>query len=344
MTGKTTSILLIYTGGTIGMVNHPETGALQPVDFKAISNQVPELKRFGYTLHAIAFDPPLDSSNVNPEVWLKIADIIKKNYSRYDGFVVLHGTDTMAFSASALSFILENLSKPVIFTGSQLPIGTLRTDGKENLISAIEIAAAKIDGKALIPEVCIYFENALFRGNRTTKYNAEHFNAFTSENYPPLAETGVYIKYNTAAIMKPDGRKKLNIQIKLDPRIVILKLFPGINRTVVEAMLNIPGTKAVVLETFGSGNAPSDKWFTSCIKAAVKRGLLVLNITQCHGGSVEMEKYETGMELLKAGVVSGYDMTTEAAIAKLMYLFGKDYSLAEVKKHLKRSLRGEITL
>ncbi|MFN8208442.1 MAG: type I asparaginase [Bacteroidales bacterium] len=338
------SILIIYTGGTIGMVKDPETGSLLPVDFAQISSQVPELKRFGYQLKAITYDPPIDSSNMSPEIWVGLAGLIEEYYRSYDGFVILHGTDTMAYSASALSFIMENLDKPVIFTGSQLPIGTLRTDGKENLITAIEIAAARENGLPLVPEVCIYFENALFRGNRTHKNNAENFNAFTSDNYPVLAEAGVTIRYNHDRIRRPAENASLKVQRQFSAEIAILKIFPGISAPVVEHILAIPTVKAVILETFGSGNAPNVPWFLQALKKAVDRGLVIMNVTQCDAGSVEMDRYETGVELGRLGVVSGYDSTTEAAVTKLMYLFGKYGDPDLVKKFLNISLVGEITV
>ncbi|MEA2105380.1 MAG: type I asparaginase [Bacteroidota bacterium] len=338
------SILIIYTGGTIGMVNNPETGVLSPFDFNQILIEVPELKRFGYTINTISFTTLIDSSDLNPEVWVKLAEIIKDNYDKYNGFVVLHGTDTMAYSASALSFMLENLDKPVIFTGSQLPIGTLRTDGKENLISAVEIAAAEQNGQPLVPEVSVYFENKLLRGNRTTKYSAEHFNAFESPNYPHLANAGIKIKYNYAVIHYPVVKKELIVHTSLDTNITILKIFPGISRSVLHTILNIKDVKAIVMETYGAGNAPTDKWFLTEIGDAIKKGKLIVNVTQCYAGSVDMSKYETGNELQKLGIISGYDITTEAVVAKLMFLLGKQLTNEQVKQKLNLSISGEISV
>jgi L-asparaginase len=339
-----TSILIIYTGGTIGMVNDPETGTLSPFNFEQIEQIVPSLKRFGFNLVTISFEKPIDSSDINPEIWIKLAEIIKENQNKFHGFVILHGTDTMSYSASALSFMLENLNKPVIFTGSQLPIGTLRTDGKENLISSIEIAAAYKNDKPLVPEVCIYFENKLYRGNRTRKYNADHFAAFESPNYPALADAGIHIVYHHEAIHYPTQNKLINIHTKLDTNIAILKIFPGISETVVSAILNAKNLKAVVLETYGSGNAPSADWFIHQIEKAINKGILVLNITQCNAGKVEMGLYETSTRLAKIGVVNGFDMTTEAAVTKLMFLLGQELKSDDMKQYLQTSIAGEMTI
>lgn len=338
------SILLIYTGGTIGMIENPETGILEAFNFKSLQENVPELKKLGYSVATIQFEPPLDSAEMGPDSWAKLVGIIADNYNKYDGFVILHGTDTMSFTASALSFMLENLSKPVILTGSQLPIGMLRTDGKENLITAIEIAAAKENGAPVVPEVCIFFENHLMRGNRTTKINADHFNAFRSFNYPALARAGIYIKYDTNLVYHPVSRKPLKPHYLFDRNVVILKLFPGISPEVVKSILEIPGLKGVVMETFGSGNAPTYPWFLNMLKEAVAKGIVIVNITQCTAGSVEMHRYETGHKMLEIGVVSGFDSTTESALAKLMFLFGHNLTPDEVKEHMHCSLIGEVTI
>jgi L-asparaginase len=344
MSAEKSSILIIYTGGTIGMVRDAVTGTLRPLPFNHIMDEIPELSKANYIISSHTFKTPFDSANVNPEEWIKMASVIEENYDQYDGFVVLHGTDTMSYSASALSFILENLAKPVIFTGSQLPIGSFRTDAKENLISALEIAAARKDGYPIVPEVCIFFQSKLFRGNRTWKYNAEEFKAFQSYNYPPLAEIGVHIKYNTHLIHIPDPAKKFRIEKNLNTDVAILKLFPGISRKVVEAVFNIDGIRGVVLETYGAGNAPSYSWFIETIKDARKKGIVVLNVTQCAEGSVEMGVYETSLELQKAGVISGRDLTAEAAVTKMMYLFGKKCETYEVMAELNRPIRGELTI
>lgn len=340
---KTTKILLIYTGGTIGMMQDAKTGQLKPFDFKHLTEQIPELNKFDVTLSAVSFEKPIDSSDMRPDVWVDIAKTIEKNYGKHDGFVILHGSDTMSFTASALSFMLGNLGKPVILTGSQLPIGTIRTDGKENVITAIEIAAAKEKGKPIVSEVCIYFEYQLYRGNRTHKYNAEHFQAFQSPNYPILAEAGVSIKYNRAALRKPVV-KKLDVKTRMDTNIAILKMFPGITPNAVEAILNTKDAKAIILETFGSGNATTQDWFIGSLKKAIAKGIIILNITQCNAGKVEQGKYATSAAFNKIGVIGGADLTTEAAVAKLMYVLGNTTSKRDVIKALQSDLRGEMAV
>jgi len=340
---KQKSILIVYTGGTIGMKENPETGALAPFNFNQILDEVPELRKFGFNLDTISFNPLVDSSDITPTFWISLAEIVEQNYQAYDGFVILHGTDTMSFTASALSFMLENLQKPVVLTGSQLPIGKLRTDGKENLISAIEIAAASSNNQPLVPEVTIFFENQLFRGNRTTKHNAEHFNAFRSDNYPPLAQAGISIKYNFASIYYTTKPLPLSVHKKLSTDIAVLKLFPGITPQLVDAVLATPNIKAVILETFGSGNAPTSPWFLERISNAIAKGIVVFNVSQCKAGGVNMEKYENGLKLKNAGVVGGCDITYEAAVAKLMFLIGNGCSGNELKERLAKSISGEIS-
>ena len=342
--GKENSVLLLFTGGTISMSEDPATGALRPIDFARLQEYMPELKQTGVHIKSIPFLPLIDSSDIQPDTWVKLALTIQEHYDEFDGFVVLHGTDTMAHTASALSFMLENLSKPVIFTGAQLPIGMMRSDAKENLLTSIEIASAKENGLPIVPEVCIFFEDTLFRGNRTTKKNAEHFNAFNSYNYPPLAKAGVHIKYFRSYIHYPDIDTKLRVRTQIDQNVAVLKLFPGITRSTVHAILNISGIKAVTLESFGAGNAPRLDWFFQELKAASERGIFIINKSQCSTGTVEMGRYETSLNLVNAGVISGYDCTTEAIIAKLMCLLGECSSQAEIRHKLSISLCGEMTL
>ncbi len=338
------NILIIYTGGTIGMKTDPVSGVLSPFRFDRIEEEVPELARFNYRLETVAFDPPIDSSNATPEFWSRIARTIERHYADHDGFVVLHGTDTMAYSASALSFMLHNLAKPVVFTGSQIPIGVIRTDGKENLITAIEIAAERTaDDRPMVPEVCVYFQDKLLRGNRTRKHNAEQFNAFASDNYPPLAEAGVHIHYHPEHIIRPDENRPFSVSSGLDTRVSVIRIFPGMDAGLFGAQLSIPGLRAVVLESYGSGNAPTAPWFIEALQGAIERGMIVLNVSQCPVGTVEMERYETGVHMQRIGVVSGRDMTTEAALAKLMWLLGENRAPEEILAALKRSIRGEMT-
>lgn len=339
------SILLIYTGGTIGMKEDPSIQALRPFDFSQILEEVPELGKFAYRIDSYTFDPLIDSSDIEPSSWQALASIIEERYDQYDGFVVLHGTDTMAYSASALSFMIEGLTKPVIFTGSQLPIGVPRTDGKENLISAVEIAAAKDqEGNAIVPEVCICFDNVLMRGNRTTKINSDNFRAFRSENYSPLAEAGISIRYNTGLIRKPESWNTRPVFHKsLDTRVSILKIHPGITPQVVRNILCGPESRAVILETYGAGNAPSKEWFLDLIREADRMGKIILNVTQCMAGSVNMDIYATGKFLKQSGVLSGYDSTTESALAKLFFLLGEFQDNGKVKALLETDIRGEIS-
>ncbi len=369
----TPRILLIYTGGTIGMMSDPATGALKPLNFREIESEIPALRRLGVEIDYHEGFPPIDSSDVTPAEWTRLAETLRANYEKYDGFVILHGTDTMAYTASALSFMLENLAKPVVFTGSQIPIGVLRTDGRENLVTAVEIASAATTtaaaaGRSLgvpcvaetsisssppvcaiggvsrriprVPEVSIYFQNRLFRANRTTKWSAEQLNAFTSENYPPLAEVGVAINYNTAAITARPPESPLEITTTLCPEVALVRLFPGISPKNLESTLEIENLRGVVLQTYGAGNTPTSPWFLEALSRAISRGVTILNITQCIAGGVS-PIYESGIRLSGAGVISGGDMTVEAALTKLMYVLGRTTCLETIRADLSRPLRGE---
>ena len=327
------------------MVKNPQTGALAPFNFNQLLDQVPELSGFNFSISTYEFNPPMDSSDIEPKNWAKLAGIIQYNYDTYDGFVVLHGTDTMAYTASALSFMLENLSKPVVLTGSQLPIGELRTDGKENLITSLEIAAEKdTEGRPLVPEVCIYFDNHLYRGNRTTKLSAEHFNAFCSYNYPELAVAGIRLDFHKQFIRKVDYEVPLAVHTKMETDIIVFTIFPGIRQETVETILHGTTAKGIVMRSFGSGNAPRKKWLLDELRRAVDSGKTIMNVSQCPIGIVQMSQYETGIHLLECGVLSGYDATLETAIVKMMYLLGRGYSQHEIRVKLNTSLRGEITV
>ena len=334
-------IALIYTGGTIGMIKNPKTGALSNFNFTELLDKIPELELLDCSIETLSLPQPIDSSDMSVEAWIQTAELIEYQYNKFDGFVVLHGSDTMAYSASALSFMFENLSKPIIFTGSQLPIGDLRTDAKENLITAIQIASLQKNKLPLINEVCLYFEYKLYRANRTTKISAEHFEAFASPNFPPLAESGVFLKVDEHLLL-PKPSKPLQVHKKFDKNILILKIFPSISATFINQILSVENLKGVVLETFGSGNAPTDVAFINALKTAIDKGIFIVNVTQCSGGSVQMGRYETSTQLKNIGVISGKDITTEAAISKLMYLIGQNISVNIFKTVFETPLRGEM--
>ena len=341
---KQANILLLYTGGTIGMIKDFETGALRSFNFDKLLDRIPELSHLDCDIETVTFETPIDSSDMNPKYWIQMAAIIEENYDKFDGFVVLHGSDTMSYSASALSFMLENLAKPIIFTGSQLPIGHLRTDAKENLITSIQIASLQdAQGNPQIKEVGLYFEYKLYRANRTTKINAEHFEAFSSLNYPPLAESGVHLKIFKENLWRPIEGKALKVYKEIDNNIALIKLFPGITSASLEGFLASNTIKAIILETYGAGNAPTEAWFLRFLHKIKEKGIIIVNVTQCSGGKVIMGQYETSVALKNLGIISGKDITTEAAIAKLMYLLGRKIDQSEFKKMFETEIRGEMS-
>ncbi|WP_186754837.1 asparaginase [Echinicola salinicaeni] len=337
------SVLIIYTGGTLGMA-YDEEGSLVPFNFGQILEKIPNLTNMNIAITVISFPEPIDSSNVNMQHWVDMAYIIYENYDTYDGFVVLHGTDTMAYSASMLSFMLKGLSKPVIFTGAQLPISAMRSDARENLMTSLEIAISKANGKPIVPEVCIFFNHMLLRGNRAKKMQSVHFDAFESENYPPLAEAGIVIDFNYAAIKPYKEGVQLKYLNKLDKSVMILKLFPGITAEVMDSCFNTKGLRGVVMETYGSGNSPTEDWFVECIDRAVKKGIIILNVSQCNGGRVIQGRYETSKELKRIGVLSGGDITSEAAICKMMFLLANETDDDEIRRKLITPIAGEMSL
>lgn len=343
-TANTPCVLMIYTGGTLGMVFDQESKSLKAFDLKETLRYAPEMERLDFNLSIFPFDKPFDSSNVTPEIWQKIAQIISEEYDNFDAFVILHGTDTMAYTASALSFMLDGLNKPVILTGAQIPIGVARSDARENLITALEIAADRINGKPVISEVAIYFNNRLLRGNRAKKLESSQFNAFDSENYPLLANVGVTADYNFPYIKTYNPDSVLNFRFEINKSVVILKLFPGICEKVISSILNIESLQGVVFETYGAGNAPTDDWFINLLKTAIHKGIFIYNVSQCTGGRVMHGHYETSRLLAEIGVISGSDITTEAAVTKLMFLLGQSYSKAEIERKLTQSLCGEMTV
>ncbi len=338
-------ILIVYTGGTIGMIEDPVSKALRPFDFSHLMENVPKVKMLDYEIDNIQFNPPIDSSDMDVPHWQSIARSIAENYDRYDGFVVLHGTDTMAYTASALSFMLGNLAKPVIITGSQLPIGEVRTDGEENLITALQIAADRDSaGNPTVQEVAILFENYLWRGNRSTKRSADNFNAFKSNNYPELAKIGLGITFKPESLRKVPGNLPLVPSYDLDTAVMSIDLFPGLSEEVLRHQLSIPGIKGIVLRTYGAGNGPTKSWFIDAVREAIERGVVILNVTQCVNGAVHTNRYVGGDYLAAAGVISGYDLTFEAAITKMMFLFGLGLSIDEVKRRLAQPIAGELTV